>query len=93
MAGCASCPRIPVLAVDGTAGGVQGKRLWLQMSFGWAYVADGSKRMPKGGAAVTVCHQYGLRCSHGLLRMHRLHREEARAVDDPPILSGVAVRA
>src|SRR5262249_61326630 len=31
----------------------------LEMSCGWAYVADGSKRMPKGGATVTVCHQYG----------------------------------
>jgi hypothetical protein len=47
---------------------------------------------------VTVCHQYGGHCSHGLfiglLRMDHLHREKsARAVDGPPILSGVAVRA
>src|SRR6516225_1406726 len=53
------------------------------MSFGWAYVAGGSKRMPKGGAAVALCHQYGLHCSHGLfiglLRMDRLHRKKMHA--------------
>src|SRR5262249_25926430 len=78
--GCPSCPRIPLLAADGTAGDVEDERLSLEMSCGWAYVADGSKRMPKGGATVTVCHQYGPHCSHGLfiglLRMHRLHREK-----------------
>jgi hypothetical protein len=36
------------------------KRLSLQMSFGWAYVVNGCKRMPKGGSAVTLCHQCGL---------------------------------
>src|SRR5262249_41781302 len=87
--GCPSCPRIPLLAADGTAGDVEDERLSLEMSCGWAYVADGSKRMPKGGATVTVCHQYGLHCSHGLfiglLRMHRLHREKNAR---PPTSSG-----
>jgi hypothetical protein len=54
--------------------------------------------MPKGETAVTVCHQYGLHCFHGLF-IGLLHseslasRKHARGVDGPPILSEGGVRA
>jgi hypothetical protein len=54
--GRASCPRIPLLPSDGK--GLDIPRS-LELSLGWAYVVAGSERMPKGEAAVTVCHQYG----------------------------------
>lgn len=46
---------------------------------------------------MTVCHQYGLHCSHGLFiglpRMDRLHRKRRTRGRRPPILSGVAASA
>ena len=80
---CASCPRIPLPAPDRADNAVGDERFSLQMSFGWAYVVNGCKLMPKGGSAVTLCHQYGFHCSHGLfiglLRADRLHREKTHA--------------